>query len=282
MIETDLVGLMEQFDTFLLDQFGVLLDGSRAYPDAPAALAELSRRGKRVGILTNSGKRAGPNLARLAKMGFDPGDITAVISSGEAAHAVLVSRIGDTVPKGGAVLLLSRDDDRSAIDGLDLTMTENANEADLILIAGSQGDDLPLDHYRALLERAARRGTPALCTNPDMKMLTSTGLTFGAGQIAATYREMGGPVEEIGKPHPLIYQVALERLGAQASDVVCVGDSPAHDIRGAHGVGCQGALTRTGIHADAPVETVLDAAPATDLPDFVIPGFCLTRVKGAP
>lgn len=280
MIDTDLIGLMERFDTFLLDQFGVLLDGTKAYPDAPAALAELARRGKRVGILTNSGKRAGPNLARLAKMGFDPEHITAVTSSGEAAHAVLKARIGESLPQGGAVLLLSRDGDRSAIDGLDLTVTEDANAADLILIAGSRGDVLPLDHYRQILEGPARRGTPALCTNPDMKMLTPGGLAFGAGKIGETYREMGGPVEEIGKPHPLIYRVALDRLGSEPADVVCIGDSPAYDIRGAHGVGCQGALTRTGIHAEEPLEAVLAPAPATDRPDYVIPAFSLTRLEG--
>lgn len=276
MKETTLIALMEEFDVFLLDQFGVLLDGAKAYPEAPAALAELSRRGKRVGVLTNSGKRAGPNADRLVNMGFARNHIDAVISSGEAARSVLSGMIGGVVAKDAPVLVLSRGGDLSCIEGLELTETDNPDSAELVLIAGSRGEELSLDAYAELLEGPAARGVPALCTNPDMTMLTERGPAFGAGRIAQLYRELGGVVDEIGKPHPLIYQVAITRLGAEdPSRVLCVGDSPAHDIRGAHGAGCKAVLVRTGIHAHDPLEQVLADAPPSDHPDFVIPGFAL-------
>lgn len=276
MKQTSLIALMEDFDVFLLDQFGVLLDSAKAYPDAPAALGELSRRGKRVGILTNSGKRAGPNADRLESMGFDRNHIDAVISSGEAARSVLSGMIGSVVAKAAPVLVLSRGGDLSCIEGLELTETDNPAIAELVLIAGSRGEEVTLDAYADLLGAPAARGVPALCTNPDMTMLTERGPAFGAGRIAQLYRELGGDVDEIGKPHPLIYEVAIKRLGAEdPSRVLCVGDSPAHDIRGAHGAGCKAALVRTGIHARDPLEQVLADAPPSDHPDFVIPGFAL-------
>jgi len=274
--QTSLTVLMDEFDTFLLDQFGVLLDGARAYPSAPAALSELSRRGKRVGILTNSGKRAGPNADRLESMGFDRTSFDAVISSGEAARSVLSGMIGKVLAKDAPVLVLSRDGDLSCIEGLGLTRTEDPAAAELVLIAGSRGEEMSLDHYAGILADPASRGVPALCTNPDMTMLTERGPAFGAGRIAELYRELGGQVDEIGKPHPLIYRVAMERLGAEdPAGVLCIGDSPAHDIRGAHGAGCMAALVRTGIHAEEPLERVLAGAPPGDHPDFVIPGFAL-------
>ncbi|MEP2027653.1 MAG: TIGR01459 family HAD-type hydrolase [Paracoccaceae bacterium] len=276
MKQTYLTALMDRFDTFLLDQFGVLLDGAKAYPDAPEALAELSRRGKTVGILTNSGKRAGPNADRLEAMGFDPAHIDAVVSSGEAARAVLSGMIGNSIAKSAPVLVLSRGGDISCIQGLELTPTEDPAIAEFVLIAGSRGEDLSLNHYADLLKGPATSGIPALCTNPDMTMLTERGPAFGAGRIAQLYRELGGQVDEVGKPHPLIYQVAIECLGAtDPGNVLCVGDSPAHDIRGAHGAGCMAALVRTGIHVDEPLNQVLADAPPGDLPDFVIPGFAI-------
>lgn len=276
MKQTSLTALMDQFDTFLLDQFGVLLDGSQAYPDAPEALAELARRGKTVGILTNSGKRAGPNADRLQRMGFDQDHIHAVISSGEAARTVLAGMIGTTLSPGAPVLVLSRGGDLSCIDGLALSQTDDPAIAELVLIAGSRGEELSLSHYANLLEGPAQRGVAALCTNPDMTMLTERGPAFGAGRIAQLYRELGGQVDEVGKPHKLIYEVAIKRLGAtDPAGVLCIGDSPAHDIRGAHAAGCMAALVRTGIHAEDALEDVLAKAPQGDHPDFVIPGFAL-------
>ncbi len=274
MRETTLAAIADRFDLFLLDQFGVLLDASGAYPEAPAAVAELGSRGKRIGIISNSGKRSGPNKARLGKRGFDTAHIAAVISSGEATHGVLQNRIGRDLPAGAKVLVLSSDGDPSCIDGLDLTVTDRADDVDLVLIAGSQGETVTLAQYAQQLEGPALRGVPAICSNPDMTMLTDEGTTFGAGRIAELYRKLGGQVDEIGKPHALIYQFAADRLGVSDPDrVLCIGDSPAHDVRGGKGAGFKTALVRTGIHADEPLADLLARLPDSDQPDFVIPSF---------
>ncbi len=276
MKKTTLAALVERFDTFLLDQFGVLLDGARAYPEAPEALSALAENGKQVAILTNSGKRAEPNASRLQRMGFERRHIHDVISSGEAAHAVIGRMIGGTLSPGAKILILSRGGDLSCIEDLDLVCTENADEAELVLIAGSRGEEITLNAYARLLEGPAARGIPALCTNPDITMLTERGPAFGAGRIARLYRDLGGTVDEIGKPHPLIYKVATERLGADdPSRILCIGDSPAHDIRGAHAAGFSATLVRTGIHAGVALDKVLADAPSGDHPDFVIPRFAL-------
>ena len=207
-------------------------------------------------------------------MGFERRHIHDVISSGEAAHAVLGGMIGKTLPPGAKTLVLSRGDDLSCIEGLDLARTDNPDEAELVLIAGSRGEEVTLDAYAKLLEGPALRGVPALCTNPDITMLTSRGPAFGAGRIAQEYRDLGGKVDEIGKPHPLIYKVAAERLGADdPSRILCIGDSPAHDIRGAHAAGFSAALVRTGIHAGVALDKLLADALPGDHPDFVIPRF---------
>lgn len=274
MKDVTLPDLADDYEVFLLDQFGVLLDGRGPYSGAIEALAALRRCGKQVVILSNSGKRAGPNEARLVRLGFDRADFTTVITSGEAAHRLLAGRIGAAIPAGARVLVLSRDDDLSCIDGLDLTVTTSATEAQLVLIAGSRGEHIPLEEYARQLEGPAQRRVPALCTNPDLTMLTAQGPSFGAGRIAQLYRDLGGTVDEIGKPDPLIYQVADEHLGhPDPASVICIGDSPAHDIRGAHAAGYRAALVRTGVHADESLERVLTDAPDTDRPDFVLPRF---------
>ena len=58
------------------------------------------------------------------------------------------------------------------------------------------------------------------------------------------------------KPHPSIFQTALQRAGVRADASVMVGDSLAHDIEGARGVGMRPVLLH---RADG-------SAPAVDVP----------------
>lgn len=236
--------LLDHGDTFLVDQFGTLHDGVRPYPGALRALRLLRAAGKRVALVSNSGKRAAPNQARLAQLGFPPESFDVLLSSGEVAWQHLAGTGG----AGRRCLVLSRGEDGAFLAGLDWRPAETAEEADLVLIAGSEADRRSLDSYRALLAPAASRKVPCLCTNPDRTMLVAGGTAPGAGRIAALYAEMGGPVTWIGKPYPAIYAAALKALGVAAGPrVIGVGDSVEHDVAGAHGAGCQAALVLTGI-----------------------------------
>ena len=48
------------------------------------------------------------------------------------------------------------------------------------------------------------------------------------------------------KPHPSIFQAALDRLGVDAADAVMVGDSLRHDVEGAVRAGMRGVLLHRG------------------------------------
>lgn len=49
------------------------------------------------------------------------------------------------------------------------------------------------------------------------------------------------------KPHPAIFQAALERMEVRASEAIMVGDSLSHDVNGARGVGMRGILLVRGV-----------------------------------
>ncbi|MAZ16762.1 MAG: TIGR01459 family HAD-type hydrolase [Oricola sp.] len=238
--------LAERFDYFILDQFGVLHDGTAPYPGAVDAVERLKAEGVTTLVLSNSGKRVGPNEARLTALGFAPGIWTHFLTSGEVAWGMLNEMLAD--PSDLRCLLISRDGDRSAVDGLPLRLTHDAATADIVLISGSESELHDLAHYRKLLEPAARRNVPAICTNPDKIMLTASGPCFGAGRIADLYRELGGSVRMIGKPFAEIYDAAHRLLGMpDRSRIVCVGDSVEHDIAGGKAAGFSTALVETGI-----------------------------------
>lgn len=273
--EVDLKDIAMEFDAFLIDQFGVLLNGPDIYPNAPEALSRLAELGKPILLLSNSGKRSTPNELRLVARGFARDAFMGVLSSGEAAHFALQEAVGNTLPSGARVFLIARENDRSAIEGLGLTLTDKMDEADLLLIAGSEAEQYELEHYKSLLKIAADNELLCWCSNPDQTMLTEKGLMFGAGRIAKQYEALGGEVQWFGKPYQPIYQIALQKLGQpMPSKVLCIGDSPEHDVRGGKNAGCATALVRTGIHEGKTLVGLKEMCATQDIqPDFLLPKF---------
>jgi len=241
------------YELFFVDQFGVLHDGSAPYSGAVDALAALRQEGRKVVVLSNSGKRSAANEKRLESLGFSRSSWDLFLSSGEVAWRMLAAK--DPAHRPKACLVLARDGDISPIEGLGIAVTPDAGIADLVLIAGSEAPQKSLADYEALLAPAARRRVPALCVNPDMTMIVPSGYAFGAGRIARLYESLGGSVTWIGKPYPEIYRMARAMIGGDLK-AIGIGDSVEHDIVGAKGAGADGALVLSGIHAD---ETDLEA-----------------------
>ena len=265
--------LADRFEAFLIDQFGVLLNGAGAYPYAPAALAKLAAMGKRNLPLSNSGKRAAENEARLVASGFARESFLTVLSSGETAYAEISRRIGAGLRPGAPIWVLTTGDGVSPVAGLDLTPCPSPAEAEILLLAGARPWASSLEAYGALLRPAAEAGIPCLCSNPDMTMMAPGGLMFGTGRVARLYEDLGGKVEWFGKPYPAIYAEALRRLaGVDRRKILCIGDSPSHDILGGWRAGLATALVRTGIHADESEAEAIGRCEAIGaLPDFLLP-----------
>ena len=59
------------------------------------------------------------------------------------------------------------------------------------------------------------------------------------------------------KPHPRIFEAALECLGVQPEEAVFVGDNPVADVAGAQNVGMRGVL-RVGRHETGMLEGLIE------------------------
>lgn len=277
--------LAARFDGFILDQWGVLHDGATPYPGAQDALARLRAAGKRIAILSNSGKRAAPNAALMAEIGFAPALYDAMISAGEDAHQQLKHRSDPFYATlGRRCIALMRPADAVLLDGLDLEVVDRLEDADFIFLIGLDPARPETEAYEPLLRDAAKRRLPMVCANPDLVRAGARGLYPAPGMVARRYEELGGAVRYHGKPHRPIYQTCLEALGcADHARVVAVGDSLEHDVAGAAGAGVPSALIAGGIHAaqlgiahgETPSQTavaeLLATAPAR--PAFVVPAF---------
>ncbi|MCV3765946.1 TIGR01459 family HAD-type hydrolase [Rhizobium sp. TRM95796] len=263
-----------RYDTFFIDQFGVLRDDRSAYPGANEALLYLKSLGKTVIILSNSGRSGVYNAQRFEGMGFDRAGFDHFVTSGDVAYDVLKRENGaSAAPKN--CLTISSGGDRNLSDRLGYIAVADAAHADLVIVSGSDAEIVPLDVYRDMLRPAAMRNVACYCTNPDRHKLANGATAPGAGSIAGLYEELGGEVRWFGKPHPDIYEHALSLAGRPRSgDVVCIGDSLEHDIAGAKSVGLASCLVRTGILSGASAKDLESlAARYGATPDFVMTEF---------
>jgi HAD superfamily hydrolase (TIGR01459 family) len=273
-----LEAVADRFGSVLLDQWGVLHDGRAVHPAARDCVAALQRAGKPVIVLSNSGKRADANAARLAELGLPRGLYTALVSSGEATWQALRRR--DMAPfdrLGPRCWLVVRGGDRSLVEGLDLDLVDGPEAADFVLLGGLDEALADIALWRPRLAVAAARGLPLICANPDLKAITPAGLVPAPGALARLYERQGGQVTWLGKPHPPIYRRCLAMLGEPAPEtVLAVGDSLDHDIAGGHRAGLGTVLIASGVHAPAFVgaasrETALDTlAGIGPRPDFAM------------
>jgi HAD superfamily hydrolase (TIGR01459 family) len=245
--------IADRFDHALLDQWGTLLQGKAVFPEARDCVRALRAAGKRVLIVSNSGRRSDDNAERLAGLGLPADEHDGVLTSGEVVWHGLRDRSEPPYASlGRHALLIARGNALSMIGGLDVAAVTNSARADFIWLAGLDDLSANPEDWRQDLEGFAARRLPMLCANPDLVMFTAHGLLPAPGALARLYAGLGGTVHHVGKPYAAIFAAALRRLGDPKPErVLVVGDSLDHDIEGGRRAGLPTALIASGVHAEA-------------------------------
>ncbi|MEO1239381.1 MAG: TIGR01459 family HAD-type hydrolase [Pseudomonadota bacterium] len=239
-----LAEIAEDYDAIVLDQWGVLHDGKTPYPGSVDALERLHAMGTRLAVLSNSGKRADLNAARIASKGFPDALFEVVMTSGEALYRDIAT--GTITEQRFYPIQGSPGDAAAWADDLECDLVASLELADAVLLMGLPDAD---DHSTAqhCLEVARARGLPVYCSNPDRKSPRGGGYVTSPGALAHAYADAGGTVRFYGKPHRPVYDALSTALGSH--NLLMVGDSLEHDIAGAQAAGWDSLFVRGGIHA---------------------------------
>lgn len=95
---------------------------------------------------------------------------------------------------------------------------------------------------------AIQSGAHFVATNPDLSFPTERGQAPGAGAfITAVQLTTGVEPLIIGKPEPRLFNLARERLGLTAEQILALGDRIETDIVGAQRAGIAAGLLLTGV-----------------------------------
>lgn len=305
--------LSSRYRYFTLDQFGVMHDGTNAYPGALDCLGELHAAGCRAVIVSNHAERVEGLKKRLTGMGFDLKHLAGIVTSGELTYNDLVRRrtafvesTGETRP----LAILWIDWHGRAAGGLEgfykgldgYTLATSVEEADFVMVSGAESifagteaeirtnferdaDEAP---FMPTFRAAAERGLEMLCVNPDITVMSPEGwFRYMGGALAKHYEELGGKVTYYGKPYAACFEEARRILNASSEgeepDRIChVGDSLHHDVLGASRVDGYDAafVVRPGIHSKELPEKPsseeireLCSKEGTPVPDLAVPRF---------
>lgn len=252
----DLSAVMDRYDAFVLDGFGVLNVGEAAIPGAPERIAALRAAGKSVIVLTNAASLpAAGSVEKYEKLGFD---FTAeeIVSSRDVALAGMARFAPGT--RWAATSTIP-----SALEGLDaLALGDDPapyGEADAFLYLSAA--DWTEARQARLTAAIAERPRPVVVANPDLVAPRVGYLSVEPGAFAHALLDEnpGLDVTFYGKPFANAFEAVMARLGPNAPPperIAMVGDTLHTDILGGAAAGWGTILiTDHGIFAG------LDVAP---------------------
>ncbi|MCS7287106.1 MAG: TIGR01457 family HAD-type hydrolase [Anaerolineae bacterium] len=224
---------------FIVDMDGVLYRGNTAIPGAKEFISTLEETGRKFLLLTNNSSLTPAQYeAKLEKMGIKV-QKERIFTSAQATAFYL--RL--TARAGAKVFLIGMDGIREALLAEGFTISED-KDVDFVVV----GIDYNLSYEKLKKATLAiRAGAVFIGTNPDKTLPTEEGLCPGNGAILAAL-EASTDVKPItiGKPSPLIFELALKRLGSNPQETAVVGDRLETDILGAHRAGLKSILVLSG------------------------------------
>ncbi len=245
--------LSDSYSAFILDQYGVLHNGTTVFDGVIECLTELKNRKKTIILLSNSSKRAAENKKRLAEIGISEDLYDHIITSSEMVWQHLYHPKGLFKDYGKNCYLISHAGDTSITDGLDITLVDDPAKADFLLLSGCDAPYKTLDDYDPILKVAAQKRLKAICANPEMRGLVDGQPVMGTGQLARRYQDFGGVVTYIGKPFEPIFDECIKFLRARdifPGQVAVIGDAMDQDILGGLTAEMDTCLiAATGLHA---------------------------------
>jgi HAD superfamily hydrolase (TIGR01450 family) len=247
-------------DGLIIDLDGVVWLGDDPIEGAAEAIAAVRAKGTRILFLTNEpGSSRSDVAARLTGMGI-PATASDVMTSAAATARVLAALSG-LASRRAFVVGPPALHDEIARAGFELVSPEEARRAEVVVVGGHVGFDYA--ELRAATV-AIRDGARLFATGRDAVFPTPGGPQPGTGAILAAIETSGGvSATVVGKPEPIIFEIARETL-AGCARVGVVGDHLIADIAGAKGAGLGSILVLTGATRREDLEQ------AVILPDVVL------------
>ncbi|HEY3717256.1 MAG TPA: HAD-IIA family hydrolase [Jatrophihabitantaceae bacterium] len=232
-------------DSWLTDMDGVLVREEHALPGAAEFLQRLVDRDRRFLVLTNNSIFTPRDLtARLARSGLKVPE-EAIWTSGLATATFLA----DQKP-GGSAYIIGEAGLTTPLHEAGYTLTDL--EPDFVVLGETRTYS-----FEAITKaiRLILGGARFIATNPDVSGPSAEGPLPATGSVAALITTATGHRPYfVGKPNPMMFRSALNRIAAHSETTVMVGDRMDTDIVAGIEAGLDTILVLTGSTQPADIE----------------------------
>ncbi len=229
------------YQGFVFDLDGTIYVGDRLIRDAAQVIGKLRALGRRVVFLSNNPTRNREAYCeKLARLGI-PASVDDVVSSGYATARYL-----QRVAPGAVLYVVGEEALIEDLRTAGFRFSDDPSHVEYVVV----GFDRTFDYQKLnTAMQAVKRGAHFVATNPDRTCPVEGGeIPDCAAMIGAVEGATGKRVEVvIGKPSPIIVEIALEAVGLSADQCIAIGDRLETDILMGRNAGMGTALVLTGI-----------------------------------
>ena len=234
-----LSSIVDNYQLFYVDLWGVVHNGVIIYKEAIKALKEISKKNKDFILLTNAPRPNSTVKSFLEKLGMEKEIRDHVYTSGEAALNYLRKNLIDK-----KFFHVGPPRDFDLFKNFEKMKSEKIEDSEYILCTGLYDEyDNDLNYYKDLFEKNIAK--KMICTNPDLIVDRGNVRELCAGSVAMIFEKMGGEVVYFGKPFPDVYNQSFENKDKK---VLSIGDNLNTDIKGANLLNYDSLIISNGIH----------------------------------
>ncbi|WP_010271145.1 HAD-IIA family hydrolase [Paenibacillus senegalensis] len=255
---------------WIIDLDGTMYRGNMPVEGAAQFISQITEAGHPYLYVTNnSSRKPGQVAEHIRRVTGASASAENILTSSQAAARYAAGR-----KPGASFFAIGEEGLMHALEEAGLVPVREDEVPDFVV----QGIDRGFTYDKlAKATRYIHRGAEYLLTNPDRLLPGDGGLLPGAGSVAASLKTASGtePVV-IGKPSPIILNLAVEKLGLPRNDIWVVGDNIETDIAGGVAARCRTALVLTGITRAEQAGELLQQANlksdliCRDLPDLLL------------
>ena len=234
-----LSSIVDNYQLFYVDLWGVVHNGVIIYKEAIKALKEISKKNKDFILLTNAPRPNSTVKSFLEKLGMEKEIRDHVYTSGEAALNYLRKNLIDK-----KFFHVGPPRDFDLFKDFEKIKSEKIEDSEYILCTGLYDEyDNDLNHYKDLFEKNIAK--KMICTNPDLIVDRGNVRELCAGSVAMVFEKMGGEVVYFGKPYPEVYNQSFDNKDKKT---LSIGDNFNTDIKGANLLNFDSLIISNGIH----------------------------------
>lgn len=250
---------LKKINLFLFDMDGTLYLGNTLFPFTKELLSKIKSSGKKYMFMTNnSSKSVADYVKKLDSLGIESTKDDFITSSDATIYYIL-----NNFPQYKIYVCGTESLKKEFIDN-GLSVTEKIEETECVVL----GFDTELtfkkieDVCKILLTKP---DVKYIATNPDVVCPTEFGSVPDCGSLSEIiYNATGRKPQFIGKPSPLMPQLAMKKAGYGCEETAVFGDRIYTDVMCGINAGIKGILVMSG-------ETTIDILNASlDKPDLVL------------